>query len=120
MDFLPYQIFLGIGAFFACFGAIYQIYLYASGRTLNSVETLDDSLSLTYHNGNKEVIPYKNIGTVMVIPSPTMVLRKYWLVNFFHGRGKHKSMKFWDEKTVRKIADDMQNLGGRKKANLKL
>ena len=120
MDFLAYQIFLGIGAFFACLGALYQIYCYASGRTLSSVETLDNSLSLTYHNGNKESIPYKDIGTVMVVPSPTLVLRKYWLVNFFHGGGKHKSLKFWDEKTVRKIARDMQDMGNRRNVDLKV
>ncbi len=120
MDFLAYKIFLLIGAFFACLGALYQIYLYASGRTLTSVETMEDSISLTYHNGNKDVIPYRDIGTVMIIPSPSMVLRKYWLVNFFYLRGKHKSLKFWDEKTARKIANDMQNLGNRRNVDLEL
>lgn len=121
MDFLPYQIFLGTGAFFACLGALYQIYLFVSGKTLASVETLENSLSLTYHNGKKEVVPYKDIGTVMVIPSPGyMIPRKYWLLNFFHGRGKHKSLKFWDEKAVRDIAKDMQDLGGRRKMDMAL
>ncbi|MBD3210759.1 hypothetical protein GF318_05240 [Candidatus Micrarchaeota archaeon] len=51
-------------------------------------------LRIPIHNGKTEEIPYRNISTVMVVPSPTMVLRKYWLLNFFHGRGRHKSLKF--------------------------
>jgi hypothetical protein len=95
---------LAAGGFFVLLGTLHQIYLFISGKTLSVVETRENSLVLTYHNGKSEEIQYKDISTVMVIPSPTMVARKYWLLNFWVRHRKSMSMKFWDEKTVRDIA----------------